>query len=505
VLATEDANNNEAFGNVPGDSVITIVVGQPDVDPEITYTADPEAVISYVSGDETFVTIVDGKLHAVAEGQAVVTANANLGGKIVDKLALTVIVQAGTTGGPTFTDPEEGETSDGGTINPVKPYDDVKDLIDDALNAISAIPRVVIGDPTKNGPSAAEIYAVVIDLQNLIKGTLVDHTVTNGTGGNITEGVILYDDALIASKTATLRSLVAAYNGVLILREMKFQYTAPTTAVPNPTAVAELYHDGTYLVELAGASGGHLWSKAGLKTSGGYGGYVSGRLHFDANTNVSIKVGGQGIGSAKLIKNGETFTYEKQTSAYSTQKAGGYNGGGIGGAGNLGEPAGGSGGGATDIRLLSDASNALTGVAASDPRIMVAAGGGGSSQAFIHIESPKTWAILKGGNADEAGQRFSGSNTPAAGPAAGAGTPGVGVTGARGSDYSHSWGHDGNEGRAGGGGGWMGGGAESAARGKTTTASGGGGTNYVPAAALAPVNTVTGNFGDGWAHIKWIE
>ncbi len=113
-------------------------------------------------------------------------------------------------------------------------------------------------------------------------------------------------------------------------------------------------NDGYYLVELWGAQGGSYET-----AKGGKGAYTSGLIKLNAGDTLYVYVGGKG------------------SSVHSNSSvAGGYNGGGIGDGQNYGSRWWGSGGGATDVRLVA-------GSAWNDPeslasRIMVAAGGGGA-------------------------------------------------------------------------------------------------------------------------------
>lgn len=112
---------------------------------------------------------------------------------------------------------------------------------------------------------------------------------------------------------------------------------------------------GFYLVELWGAEGGRgLWNSA-FKVFGGKGAYVSATLLFTKRTHVFLNVGTRG-GNA--------------VSSPNTAAIGGWNGGGYGGRDLNDDDASGAGGGATDLRV---GDNAL------ESRIMVAAGGSGST------------------------------------------------------------------------------------------------------------------------------
>jgi hypothetical protein len=125
--------------------------------------------------------------------------------------------------------------------------------------------------------------------------------------------------------------------------------------------------DGNYKIELWGAQGGdgRYWNTTEYRTTlvGGKGAYTSGTIMLNAGSNIYIYVGGQG---------GRTDFNS------ATGGASGWNGGGHGGTDTDGTSpeAGAGGGGATDIRLTSGNWNDITSLRS---RIMVAAGGGGST------------------------------------------------------------------------------------------------------------------------------
>nr|MCR4580971.1 hypothetical protein [Bacilli bacterium] len=124
-------------------------------------------------------------------------------------------------------------------------------------------------------------------------------------------------------------------------------------------------YTGRYTVEAWGASGGD-----GDSTYvGGKGGYTSGTIDLTKGTKLYIYVGGAGTtnGSSGAAV-GSNWTSTRYLPA-----AGGYNGGGT--SGNQGIYNG-SGGGATDVRLVSGNYNDFDSLKS---RIMVAAGGGGGA------------------------------------------------------------------------------------------------------------------------------
>ena len=118
---------------------------------------------------------------------------------------------------------------------------------------------------------------------------------------------------------------------------------------------------GQYKIETWGAAGGDGRNKGTILQNHGKGAYASGTTYLEEGTTLYIYVGGQG-GSA--------------TSSVNSGGVGGYNGGGNGGNDGVDGDSGGGGGGATDVRLTSGAWNNVTSLRS---RIMVAAGGAGSS------------------------------------------------------------------------------------------------------------------------------
>ena len=112
-------------------------------------------------------------------------------------------------------------------------------------------------------------------------------------------------------------------------------------------------YDGFYFVELWGAQGGSYGT-----ANGGKGAYTSGLIELNAGDTLYIFVGGKG-----------------STVHSNSSVAGGFNGGGLADGQNYGSRWWGSGGGATDVRLVSGSWDDSESLAS---RIMVAAGGGGA-------------------------------------------------------------------------------------------------------------------------------
>ena len=127
--------------------------------------------------------------------------------------------------------------------------------------------------------------------------------------------------------------------------------------------------DGTYQIELWGASGGNVGPYIG-----GKGSYTSGYIALKKNQKLYVYVGGSGA---------------RETNA-------GYNGGGSIASGS--EKYGGIGGGATDIRLVGGTWNNFNGLKS---RIMVAGGGGGAN--YRNITSEEESKLYGSGHGGSAG------------------------------------------------------------------------------------------------------
>lgn len=140
--------------------------------------------------------------------------------------------------------------------------------------------------------------------------------------------------------------------------ETVYDYTGGEQRFITPTK-------GYYKVELWGAQGGTTSESA----IGGKGAYTTGVVYLE-NETLYLHVGGEGSSSGESVA--ETVN-------------GGYNGGGATGGQDCCGRKFGTGGGATDVRLVSGSWDNETGLKS---RIMVAAGGGG---AFQNIQSTATF------------------------------------------------------------------------------------------------------------------
>lgn len=149
-----------------------------------------------------------------------------------------------------------------------------------------------------------------------------------------------------------------------VARQWEFDYTGNYQTFTVPT-------DGYYNIELWGAQGGNMTgtgyksdgtSRGQLTYTGGKGAYTKGVIYLTKGETIYIYVGGAGSSNVSLA------------SSCSGGDAGGYNGGGTLASGQCAYGA--SGGGATDVRLVSGEWNNFDSLKS---RIMVAAGGGGAN------------------------------------------------------------------------------------------------------------------------------
>ena len=133
-------------------------------------------------------------------------------------------------------------------------------------------------------------------------------------------------------------------------REWTFDYTGEEQTFIAPV-------NGTYKLETWGASGGYSKESTYL---GGYGGYATGQASLNIDQKVYINVGGRG-------ENGTSAT---------TDKAGGYNGGGYSYHFSHNDCFSGSGGGATHMSL---SSGLLVKLENKKSDILIVSGGGGGA------------------------------------------------------------------------------------------------------------------------------
>ena len=222
--------------------------------------------------------------------------------------------------------------------------------------------------------------------------------------------------------------------GSLAFSQTTFNYTGGMQTFTAPTT-------GNYQFDCWGAQGG-----SGLNTIGGYGGFASGTYSLTAGQTINIFVGGQGGSYAGPI---------------------GWNGGGQGGIDTAGQH-GGSGGGASDIRIAGTSFG---------NRIIVAGGGAGGGRddstgaggGLIGTASSDSYGVGFGGTG---GTQTSGGIAYITSRGATNGTLGIGGDGST-NFYS--------AGGGGGGGGYFGGGGGTSTvdHGSGFSSGGGGGSSYI--------------------------
>ena len=215
---------------------------------------------------------------------------------------------------------------------------------------------------------------------------------------------------------------------------------------------------GYYKLEVWGAQGGA--SSNNSSAAGGYGGYSKGTIYLDANTTLFINVGGKGVNGANNSSN----------------KTGGYNGGGTKVSPDS-DYYSASGGGATHIATTSGQLSSLSSYAtvcqnssATCPILIVAGGGGGGAGISGNYGAGGAGGGIKGNNGSNYLNNigWGGGGTQTSGGCKTA-TTSNGLCGSFGKGDSTSSGHGGA-----GGGGFYGGGSTNGGN-----IGGGGGSGYI--------------------------
>ncbi len=252
--------------------------------------------------------------------------------------------------------------------------------------------------------------------------------------------------------TFTLFSNASIANAVTVT----FSYTGSQQTWTVPNGVTSI------TVDAHGAGGGDSGGK-----SGGNGARVQTTLTVTPGNVLYIYVGETGWDAA----------HATPTTS--------YNGGGKGGASNIGTYSGGSGGGQTDIRTSASTSDI----------IMVAAGGGGASAAGNGGSGGQTGSDGVGthkgsGGSQSAGGTAGSGNT---GRDSSAGSAFTGGTGGRTANYRNQYGG------GGGGAGYYGGGGGGAGTSGSYSGGGGGGSSYVDS-TLGSSTTYTAGYSSASGH-----
>ncbi|MDR2509560.1 MAG: hypothetical protein LBC77_02830 [Spirochaetaceae bacterium] len=364
--------------------------------------------------------------------------------------------------------------------------------------------QIAIGDPGKNTGAASLLSTVISELDELKKGTTGTREMETD-GETITEEYQVYNWPAIVAKTRQLTSLIDGFEG----NDAYIIVSALTFAYKPEAQKAVLAHNAKYELELKGASGGHIWTNSSKTAPGGRGSHITANFNFNADTELAVITGGEGTGTASYDSAAENYQLLGESNARGTEKQGGFNGGGKGGAARVDKQdysSGASGGGATDVRLWANKESGLT-FNTADPRIVVAAGGGGAAQA-----SGSGNAAIPGGNGGGPGKSYTNQSELADTYSPQAGDSDTekgqnGLSAPAGGIY---------EGRGGGGGGFNGGGTVTDAgtnykshptlKGGDIISSGAGGTNHVRSDSVGqPVTGVHNQWGNGMATIRWIS
>ncbi|MDR2658487.1 MAG: hypothetical protein LBC27_00650 [Spirochaetaceae bacterium] len=165
-------------------------------------------------------------------------------------------------------------------------------------------------------------------------------------------------------------------------------YAPSAISIPSGEKVyhsVTIVNDGTYEIEITGASGGHIWTRDGYPAFGGNGGHIIARKMFNAGDVIKLRIGQEGVGNANysagnLAKNDRI--------SYGAEKTGGWPNGGNGGASkvNTASSSGASGGGATEVYYAGNSSESNSAVKIPDSTltrsdlVLVAGGGGGAAE-----------------------------------------------------------------------------------------------------------------------------
>ena len=264
-----------------------------------------------------------------------------------------------------------------------------------------------------------------------------------------------YVSYAIFSDTLISNNLITGKIGK-VSEEKEFTYTGACEEY-------EVKYNGYYKIEAWGAQGGTF---SGY-TDNSKGGYTSGIIKLNKDEKLYFCVGGAGC-----------------------QCGGTFNGGGRGGNG---EQSGTSGGGATDVRLVSGAVNDTEGL---NSRIMVAAGGGGSATGQYSSAGGNSTAggLIGTDGGYYSGHTYSNQNGKGATQTSG-GSAGSNIYGGSGTASAGTFGIGGanntlstNIGAGAGGGGYYGGGAGGATGGGGSGQGGGGGSSFI--SGYAGVNAI---------------
>ena len=229
-------------------------------------------------------------------------------------------------------------------------------------------------DITKDSPlqDGMLYYSELQNLDISVSGTKPDDGFVIMSDYEVVEACLVFGDYYIEYKNA---DFLKPKKGTCDIDNSTFNVEFAYTGDYQTYVVRK---NGTYKIEVWGAAGGASWGNNTIKYSSVNGGYASGNIDLVAGDVLYVYVGEKGHDGAP--NDGKPAT---------------FNGGGGSsndgqGEGNNGET-GGSGGGATDIRLVSGKWDNISSLAS---RIMVAGGAGGASWTY----APGVGGGIKGGD-----------------------------------------------------------------------------------------------------------
>lgn len=322
------------------------------------------------------------------------------------------------------------------------------------------------------------------DFARLAAGTAGQALVTGGSGANpswgssfdeLTDVGIMIDTAGSEGPSGPSSTHVSERYGAMTIFNAS-NLNMRQTSFGNQ--VITIQEAGDYFIKCAGASGGGL---------GGLGGLAWGVVTLSASDNLFVRVGqagnqGQSTSSTSTPTDPDSTNFSNANN--SSTSYGGF-GDGFGGQSSMYS---GSGGGATAIRLNTDA---------IANRIIVAGGGGGCYQESTATGTQSNTA--KGGDGGGwVGTRSEGSGNALDDYGRG-GTQSAGGSSSAGSTGTQAQGGNaftGNDSGGGGGGYWGGGGGGD-------NCPGGGGSGYVGGMNTANRGmAIGGNHGHGWVYIR---
>ncbi len=223
-----------------------------------------------------------------------------------------------------------------------KSFDVIKGVVPDfrnySKNDVNLIALKINGESTNVVPQKADYEEITVECDNEATGT--------------------WDKENWSLTVSNLKKIPTSCSVNFVLNigfSWAFNYTGDEQSYVVPIS-------GRYKIELWGAEGGKALCNGSVCNDGGNGAYTKGEINLKEGNTFYLYVGSAGTNAVR----GKNVN-------------GGYNGGGLGTWDLKDDEASAGGGGATDIRLVNGDWKNFDGLKS---RIMVAAGGGGSSYTY---------------------------------------------------------------------------------------------------------------------------